>query len=126
MIRSLTNGPRSLMRTVTALPLDKLLTFTTVSNGKGAMCRRHCIHVVSFTVGSSPSVIGMAIPRSIAGGFLDERSGRWLSGVGCVDSLPGTTVEQESTTEEKDRNGKVSMVHAALEAWVIKPFRREL
>ena len=89
---------------------------------KGAMCRGHCVHIVSLTVGSSTPVIGMAIPRSIAGGLLGERSDRWLSGIGCVNSLPGTTADQESTTREKDRKDKVSMFHAALATWVSNRF----
>ena len=35
-------------------------------------------------------------------------------------------LSRKALQEEKDRNGKVSMVHAALEAWVIKPSRRVL
>jgi hypothetical protein len=55
----------------------------------------------------------MAIPGSVAGGFFDERRGRWWNRIGCMNSLPGTTAEQESTAREKDSKDKVSMIHAA-------------
>ena len=41
---------------------------------QGAMRRGHRVHIVSLTVGSSTPVIGMAIPRSVAGGLFGERS----------------------------------------------------
>jgi len=39
-----------------------------------------------------------------------------------VNLLSGTTADQEGTTSEKDRKDKVSMFHAALAAWRVKPF----
>ncbi len=43
-----------------------------------------------------------------------------------MNSLSGTTADQEGTTREKDRKDKVSMFHAALADWEVKPFCRVL
>src|SRR5258706_469438 len=105
------------------------------------MRRRHRVHVVSLAIGRSTPVVGMAIPRSIAGGLFDDRSDGWLnwrwlgrrqlsrrqlSRIGCVNSFPGTTSEQEGATTEKDREDKMSMIHAAFADCVINPRRRVL
>jgi hypothetical protein len=55
----------------------------------------------------------MAIPGSVAGGFFEEWGNRWWNWIGCMNSLPGTTAEQESAAREKDSKDKVSMIHAA-------------
>ena len=62
MIRPSTTGPRSLIRTTTALPFLRFVTLTNVPSGSAGVGGREIAHIVGFTAGSLFALEIVSVP----------------------------------------------------------------